>query len=127
MRKFCLYICGLSLLTQAAHADLLLCSGETPFWNLDIDIAEQTALFQRTGEDSQVATIELTALAQGDAGIRAFSLVNRQTAFTGIAVTAPDSCDINGDDSFSHRVEFLTQAGTEAILMTGCCRAAQSK
>lgn len=109
----------------SALGETLACEGEDPFWHLDLRVDAGSARFERTGETAMSADIALTALAQGDRSVRAFSLTNMTTGFTGIAVTAPAACVLGGDESFSHRVEFLTQALNEAILLTGCCRASR--
>lgn len=127
MRIICLSLILISVGPGMVLADILACRGEDPFWNLDLDLENKTAVFERVGEFTAEAEIGLTALAQGQNEKVAHSLINTMTAFTGIAITAPSSCSIKDDDSYSHRVEFLTQVENEAVLMSGCCRATQSE
>ena len=127
MRIICLSLVLIFVTPTTLLANMLACRGEDPFWTLDLDIEDSSALFERIGDPQEKADIALTAFAQGNSAIRAFSLLNTQTGFSGIALAAPDECKIKDDDSYSHRLEFLTQFQSEAILLTGCCRAQQTE
>ncbi|MEO0343089.1 MAG: hypothetical protein AAF198_06595 [Pseudomonadota bacterium] len=109
------------ILGSTAHAVPLLCNGQTPFWSLTLDENAQTADLDWIGEIDIKADIALTALALGDAEIKAHSLTQLSQGFTAIALVAPQNCSLKDQTEGTHRIELLTQSGNEAVLLTGCC------
>lgn len=127
MTRVIVFLIVLTGLPLQALAQPLICEGANPYWSLEIDTKNATAEFHWVGEFEATAEIELSAKGLGDPDKQAHSLVNYQTGFSGIAITALDACWLGATADYTHRVELLTQKGREAVLLSGCCRVMQGE
>lgn len=98
----------------------LLCGGVEPFWSLEI--GAETALYTAPDSADIEYTIPLTTPAEGRVWPRALTLLAEQD--TAIAIIRPATCsDSMSDREYEWTVDVLTQRRSEAIVLTGCCRA----
>ena len=98
----------------------LLCGGVEPFWSLEL--GTEGALFSTP--DRQIDyTIPDERPALGRFWPRALTLI--APADTAIAILRPETCgDTMSDIEFDWMIDLLTQERGEAVMFTGCCRAA---
>ena len=114
--------CGLALSAQADGHDrpALLCGGAEPFWSLEI--GADAALFTAPDSADIMYDIPLSTPADGRVWPRALTLTAPQD--TAIAILRPAAClDTLSDQTNGWTIDLLTQRRSEAILLTGCCRA----
>lgn len=96
-------------------APVIQCRGEAPRWKLGL--GEAFADF--TYKDRQIRLeVPQRARAEGRDWPRAYTLVGRTD--TAIVVLDRDACRAEGRD-YPVSADVLTQDGTRAILLSGCC------
>ncbi|MGB0926760.1 MAG: hypothetical protein ACPGVA_06090 [Pikeienuella sp.] len=111
---------ALTTLATASERPDLLCGGVEPSWSLEI--ARESALFTAPDSADIHYTIPLITPADGRPWPRALTLLAPQD--TAIALIRPQTCsDTMSDRRYEWTVDVLTQRRSEAILLTGCCRA----
>lgn len=102
---------GLTCLPVLAHADVYTCAGTDPDWLLTLNETDgQFDFDNRMGRFD----VMLQTLAEGRAWPQAFTLIS--SADTAIVLIDQRAC---GTDEYA--AEILTQRGTTAVLLTGCC------
>ena len=98
------------LATPIAFADGFECSGQNPDWQLSFDSQQARFTFPSPTD----MDVMLQTKAEGREWPRAYTLIgDRDTA---IVLLDPVACS-NG----THSANVLTQRGTTAILLAGCC------
>ena len=98
----------------------LFCEGENPFWTLELDTV--SAVFQRTGNTLRAFDVPLVAIAQGRTDPKTYSLINLSAADTAIVTIRNSICSNNVTQTIAPMtIDILTQEGSEAVLLTGCC------
>ncbi len=116
MRRLGYILLGFALSASTAYAGPLQCFGVTPVWKLNL--TDETAEFTFRGETKSF-DIPLFTVAKGLEAPIAYSLIGEFD--TAIVIVNEFQCA--GDQSKS--VYVLTQANTAAILLSGCCFAAE--
>jgi len=102
------------LATFAAEAETLTCTGIDPKWTARIDGAVGTFEITR----SEPMTIPLVTRAERREWPRAFTLLGERD--TAIVIVDRNACEL-GSNTLQHSAVVLTQRGTTAIMLTGCC------
>ncbi|MEM8792833.1 MAG: hypothetical protein AAGE80_14530 [Pseudomonadota bacterium] len=98
----------------------LLCGGVEPFWTLTLDEGRGTYATPET-PDAVLYNIPLITQAEGRPWPRAVTLIGRGD--TAIALINERQCmDTKSDALQPYEATLLTQRGTDAIILTGCCR-----
>lgn len=121
MLKLAFFICCLSgtALAQAEPTGYQ-CGGTEPFWDLRVD--GETAALRRMGRPTVEFGIPHKAVAEGRNWPIAYSLIG--DFGTAVAVIRPAVCsDGMSDIEYPFVLDLLTQDGTRAIVLTGCCLA----
>lgn len=99
----------------------LACGGVEPFWSLDL--RAEAAAFTAPDQPQIDYSIPDEKRAEGRFWPRALTLIAPQD--TAILLIRPSVCsDTMSDIEHEWTVDFLTQRRGEAIVYTGCCRAA---
>jgi uncharacterized membrane protein len=98
----------------------LRCYGAEPYWSLEITALSAT--FSSMDGPDRSYDVQLVTAAQGRLSPLAYTLISQSD--TAIAIVGERQCnDTMSDERFSHSIEVLTQRGSEAIMLTGCCKA----
>lgn len=98
----------------------LLCGGTDPVWNLVLDDG-RGAYTSPEQPDAIAYDVRLTTPAEGRAWPRALTLIGPRD--TAIVLLDRSQCGITGSDrDHPYAAHLMTQRGTDAILLTGCCR-----
>lgn len=92
----------------------LACQGFEPDWTLYVEGATAQFEFQRQSD----LTVMLDTPAQGDADVRALTLIGRGDSV--ILIVEPARCE-TGDTTGPMSARILTQRGETPLLLTGCC------
>lgn len=101
----------------------LICGGVEPFWSLDL--RAETAVFTAPDQPQIDYSIPDEKRAEGRFWPRALTLLAPQD--TAILLLRPGVCsDTMSDIDHEWTVDMLTQRRGEAVVYTGCCRAAPS-
>lgn len=110
----------LVMLASPAVAEQLSCSGDNPHWSLTV--SGESGVFELT--QPVTMDIPLVTKAERRDWPRAYSLIGDRD--TVIAVVDRDACVLRGQD-FDLSADILTQRGSTAIVLTGCCAVAASR
>ncbi|MEM8840897.1 MAG: hypothetical protein AAGD47_03890 [Pseudomonadota bacterium] len=98
----------------------LLCGGADPVWNLVLDDGRGTYTSPEL-PDATAYDVRLSTPAQGRDWPRALTLIGpRDTAIVLLDRARCAGAGAPGDQPYT--AHLMTQRGTEAILLTGCCR-----
>lgn len=109
-------ICISALFASAASAEEpFLCSGENPDWKLGL--GTETADFKYKIQ-IKMDIPHMTAAENRD-WPKAYTLIGRDA--TAVVILNRMVCEI-GDTDYPLTVHVLTQDGTAAIMLTGCCQ-----
>ncbi|MEM8755228.1 MAG: hypothetical protein AAGF90_19880 [Pseudomonadota bacterium] len=99
----------------------LVCFGAEPFWSLDL--GAETAVFTAPDQPQIDYAIPDVRRAEGRFWPQALTLLSPQD--TAILLLRPAACsDTMSDVEHEWTVDMLTQRRGEAVVYTGCCRAA---
>lgn len=99
----------------------LTCFGAEPFWSLELD--DDGAALHAPGAPEILYAIADMRDAVGRSWPKAVTLLARDD--TAILIVRPAACsDGMSDRSYDWMADLLTQRGGEAVILTGCCRAA---
>lgn len=108
-------IVAIWLATPSMAVEPVVCFGENPDWSLGLGEAFADFAFKK-----QVRLdVPQKARAEGRDWPRAFTLVGRTD--TAIVILDRDVCRANGRD-YPISADVLTQDGSAAIVLTGCCQ-----
>jgi uncharacterized membrane protein len=115
-----LVLASMATFADAAERPALLCGGVEPSWSLEI--GEETALYTAPDSADIAYEIKLITEAEGRQWPQALTLLAPQD--TAIAIMRPRACsDTMSDQDYEWTIDVLTQRRSQAILLTGCCRA----
>ena len=107
--------CLALLIASPAQAQVLQCFGENPDWKLGLGKEKADFIYQRhINFDIPL----ITKAREGREFPRAFTLT--APGETAIVLIDRDACTFDAQD-FPASVDILTQDGSEAIILTGCC------
>ncbi len=104
---------------EELHAD---CGGSAPYWRLTLEGGRGgRALLDRGATRGAPVRFEIPLVtpAEGRNWPRAYTLVGAQD--TGILILDRDPCRTAGG-TLAWSADLLTQEGSRAIVLTGCCR-----
>ena len=104
-----------SLIAAPLSADVLQCFGEGPDWKLGLGESHADFVYQR---QIRFEIPLVTKARDGRAYPRAFTLT--APGETAIVLVDRDTCQHEGV-TYNASVDILTQDGSEAIILTGCC------
>ena len=107
--------CLAVLIATPLQAQVLQCFGEKPDWKLGLGKESADFVYQR---QINFDVPLITKAREGRAFPRAFTLT--APGETAIVLIDRDACLI-GSTSYPASVDILTQDGSEAIILTGCC------
>lgn len=122
MWRLLLILVATPLMADETPLPPLLCGGAEPFWNLTLQ--EGRGAYSTPEEpDAITYDVRLTTPAEGRIWPRALTLIGpRDTAI--VLLNERQCSDTMSDFDYPYAADLMTQRGTEAILLTGCCRIA---